>query len=127
MTTSRLSPCIAELTGQDFQALRDFAIEAPWEWRQALQALCAAAEEQSDVEVVQTELDDTHAAVRDAVKEIKAAFERREGADEPIWVADCLKTLKAEVNSILETLTEAVKEDGPTAAEIVEHLVEHKR
>lgn len=42
MTTSTVSPCSSELSGQDVQTLRDFALAqgTPYEWRQLLTA-CA--------------------------------------------------------------------------------------
>ena len=39
MTTSFISPLSQNLSGQDLQALSDFALEAPYEWRKLFTAL----------------------------------------------------------------------------------------
>jgi predicted RNase H-like nuclease (RuvC/YqgF family) len=44
VTTTILSNYASELRGIDLQALRDFALEAPWEWRKVLEALTDLAE-----------------------------------------------------------------------------------
>lgn len=44
MTTSILVQHTDELNGYDLQVIRDFALEAPWEWRRALSAMADAYE-----------------------------------------------------------------------------------
>lgn len=67
MTTSRLSTHAFELTSNDLQALRDYALEAPFEWRKALLALVEHAEE-VPVDV----LEDLRGRLEDAHEEIEA-------------------------------------------------------
>ncbi len=75
MTTSILNPCAGHLHGNDLQAVRDFALEAPYEWRKALEGLCDVAEEQKDVESLEADIGYLQEAGTDAVKEIRAALE----------------------------------------------------
>jgi len=48
MTTSVLTYQSGELNGFDAQVLRDFALEAPWNWKNALEQLVDAAEKVED-------------------------------------------------------------------------------
>ena len=44
MTASILSHCSGELTRFDIQVLKDYALEAPWEWRKLFESLIELAE-----------------------------------------------------------------------------------
>ncbi len=52
MTTSVLSARADNLSGHDLQVLRDYALNAPWEWRKALDALVEVAASASFAESV---------------------------------------------------------------------------
>lgn len=79
MTISQLSPLSAELLPQDLATLRDYALEAPWEWQQALFALIEAYEEHDevveDLEQAEDDLKDLRSAAEDAIKEIRTEIE----------------------------------------------------
>lgn len=44
MTTTIVSPCSGNLNDHDLQALRDYALEAPWEWRKLFDAIVETVE-----------------------------------------------------------------------------------
>jgi len=79
MTTSILSHLSAELHPNDLQTLKDFALDAPWEWQQALRALVEIAEQAQDHEDAKDEAEGELANLRekakDVIKEIKAEME----------------------------------------------------
>ncbi len=46
MTTSFISQCAGDLRDNDLQALKDYALEAPWEWRKLFEALIEVVEDE---------------------------------------------------------------------------------
>lgn len=58
MTTSLLMYQGGEFSDFDLQVLRDYALEAPWEWRKAFERLIAAANEEAREEVLEAALTD---------------------------------------------------------------------
>jgi exonuclease V gamma subunit len=58
MTTSLLMYHGGELSDFDLHVLSDYAIEAPWEWRKALERLIEAARREGDEEELEAQLDD---------------------------------------------------------------------
>ena len=72
-----LSPCSSELHDNDIQAIRDFAIGLPWEWRRAIEALCNVAANRDvvdDLEDAKTQIEDLQEAIKDAVEEIRGVL-----------------------------------------------------
>lgn len=91
MTTAVLSEYAGELTGNDLQALKDYALEAPWAWRKVFESLIEIAEDDGKK---QAELEERLSILREAVSE--AVDELREAVkalDET--VVNGLPTLKA--------------------------------
>ncbi len=111
MTTSQLSPCSSELTGSDLQALRDFALEAPYEWRVALEALVETAEFAQEDEDEQNDeryqLQTLREACQDAVKEVRTAVAAFLFKDRKFRMAVDETELNAAVEEALKDLEEA--------------------
>lgn len=82
MTTSILSPFAGDLTGYDLQVIKDFAIEAPWEWQRALRGLIERIEElenevsgaEDQATSSETELRSLKTAVEEAIKRVRTDF-----------------------------------------------------
>lgn len=122
MTISQLSPLSAELLPQDLDTLRDYALEAPWEWQQALFALIEAYEEHDEVatelEKAEEALEDLRDAAKDAIKEIRTEIDdlikmkiRTEGS---------FKAFEKVVLKTLDDLEKASDEPKPAPAEKME-------
>ena len=79
MTTSVLSHCSGDLSGHDIQVLKDHAIEAPWEWRKALEALIEASQEADErvdkLDEAEARAEAVCTAAKDAIKEIREEME----------------------------------------------------
>lgn len=58
MTTSILMNQGGPLNDHDLQVLRDYAIEAPWEWRKVFERLIAAADEEAREQDLEAQLVD---------------------------------------------------------------------
>ena len=82
MTTSILSP-IPDLSDNDYQTLKDFAREAPYDWRKMLEALIERAQEVDDIEADFEEdsqrLVELVEAVDDCLKELRLELETHKG------------------------------------------------
>lgn len=111
MTTSILSPLSNELRGIDLQTLRDFALEAPYEWRKAFESLIEAAENDRDVDEVKNDLTDELVVLReacaDAAKEIRT--EMKTFLDKKLRTHADVAELSRVVNSALEDLETAAE------------------
>jgi hypothetical protein len=90
MTTSVLTYQSGELNGFDAQVLRDFALEAPWNWKNALEQLVDVAEK-----------------VEDAVDRAEDAEYRAEDAEYNL--ADAKTTMKATAGKIQNRIGELRK------------------
>lgn len=72
MTTSFLSAGAGELSGYDLQAIKDFALEAPWEWRKALTAMIEVVEDNGkELAKAQKKLSDLGVAVEEFIEETR--------------------------------------------------------
>lgn len=74
-TTSRLSTHAFELTANDLQVLKDYALEAPHEWRLLLERLIEVAEDEHDYDELDIELQDLRDEHDDLKKAAKEAYE----------------------------------------------------
>src|SRR6266571_5024209 len=89
MTTSILNTHTRGcLTDFDLQVLRDYALEAPWEWRMVLEQLIEDAKTAERVE----ESEDTVIELRDALKDHSDELEKRVVAFE-VAVAEASRSL----------------------------------
>lgn len=70
MTTSTLMTYGGEFNEYDLQVLRDFALEAPFEWRKAFERLIAAAEEEAREEELEAERDELKAKLKKAREDV---------------------------------------------------------
>lgn len=68
MTTSLLHTHGRYLNDHDLQALRDYALEAPFAWRMALEQLIQYAEEGKEADKYEAERDEARARVRETRK-----------------------------------------------------------
>ncbi len=57
MTTSKLNTFTREFSDFDLQVLKDFALEAPYEWRLMFDQLIECADDSRKIDKVQEELD----------------------------------------------------------------------
>lgn len=57
-TTTLLTHTLGPLNEHDFQALRDFALEAPWEWRTAFEQLLELAKHGQESEAIEETITD---------------------------------------------------------------------
>lgn len=72
MTTAVLMTATrSDLTRYDLDVIRDFAREAPWEWRIALEALVEIAEKYDDQRDYADELDDMTVMVTTGVEKLE--------------------------------------------------------
>ncbi len=113
MTTSVLSYQYGELNDYDLQVLRDFALEAPWNWRQMFNALLHIVDQDKDYEAELAALKGIRDDAVDAIADIKVGLAtlRKAYNEGAITEAD-LATCEATINDNLENLTEAlVKEE----------------
>jgi hypothetical protein len=60
----------------DLQVLRDYALEAPWEWRVTLERLIEAADEEAREEELEAKLDDWKGRALKARERIIALLEK---------------------------------------------------
>lgn len=90
-TSSILSPCAGNLTGHEVQALRDFALEAPYEWRKLFEELADLVEAADgwDADDLKGMHEDTDEVVKqleqykDALEEVRQALvELKKATDE---------------------------------------------
>lgn len=122
MTTSVLSHLAGDLHGNDLQTLRDFALDAPWEWQRALNALIDQAEgaetdsgeheealddAAENLEKVEGQLKELRSAAEGTVEELRNEmqefFTTKMDADDRTSFADA-------VNKALDTLEKASDE-----------------
>jgi esterase/lipase len=73
MTTSVLMSHTRGLTDFDLQVVRDYALEAPWAWRLALEELVECAEQSDKVEDEAQEARAKEQETQEAHKELQAA------------------------------------------------------
>jgi hypothetical protein len=99
-----------ELNGYDLQVLRDYALEAPWEWRKTLERLIAAADEEAREEALEGQLVDWKTRALKAKEQITALL-----AKMPSVVTDAKQ---------LTVDTAAIEHIEEVLAEIVEDLTE---
>ena len=126
MTTSILSHMAGELRPNDLQTVRDFALEAPWEWRKALEALCDDSEAleaigmtvdevheleekglkveelEGEVERLREELEVAEKNVKDLKEAAEAVLAAEEGP-----VSGRVKTMEAAMNALQEVVDDA--------------------
>ena len=76
MTTSVLTTFVrgAELTGHDLQVIKDYASDAPWEWRCALEGLVERARHDPDELIAR--IDVLEAAAKGVVIGVRAQLQR---------------------------------------------------
>lgn len=72
MTTSLLNTHGRYLNDHDLQVLRDYALEAPFVWRMALEQLIQYAEEGKEADKYEAERDEARAKVRETRKTLDA-------------------------------------------------------
>lgn len=109
MTTSVLLSHVGELNGHDLRVIRDFAIEAPEPWRNALSRLTEAAEAardmESKVESVQETLDDMEHTVAEAVKKLKQTVETlKRTFENAVITATAFSNFEIEIKEVLTEL-----------------------
>jgi predicted component of type VI protein secretion system len=80
MTTSKLLSHVGGLNGHDLTVLRDFALEAPWEWRRALDELLDAKETVSEVDALKEELE----AAKEELEELRSTMKEQAAALEVV-------------------------------------------
>lgn len=109
MTTSILSHKSNELTGFDIQVLKDFAVDAPWEWRMALEALIEVHEDfQEDIrdfEGTEEAIEELRENCKDAIKEIRT--EVKAFLDKKLRTNADVAYMHKMVDDALQTLDEA--------------------
>ncbi len=72
MTTSILSACAGDLTGYDIQVLKDYAINAPWEWRKLFDSVIAVVEDNGrELAKTRKKLSDLGLAVDEFIEETR--------------------------------------------------------
>lgn len=107
MTTSVLSTHAHELTGHDIQCLRDFALEAPWEWKQLLTA-CADLVDASgnmDADGIRDMVAENE-RLDEEVTNLKAAAEKKEEEEGGKW--STLEALQDAGETFIEQVEQAI-------------------
>ncbi len=120
-TTSILSHLAGELSGQDLQTISDFALDAPWEWRQALESLIDAARRADDLEDAEAEVEDLRAEIETLEEVVEASAKAIHSALDiyqttlppPASPADLFSVLKLEIEGHLRDIAEAFPEPLP--------------
>lgn len=83
MTTSVLVAQAGELLPYDIQVLKDYALDAPWEWRKAFEALIERAEEadtlEAEFEKDVEQLKNVTSAAEDLIKEFRSELTTHKG------------------------------------------------
>lgn len=74
MTSSTLLTHGKYLNDHDLQVLRDYALEAPFEWRMALEQLIEAAHRDRDVEKFEADNENLRIIMKDSAREIEEAI-----------------------------------------------------
>jgi len=110
VTTTILSNHASELRGVDLQALRDFALEAPWEWRKVLEALTDLAEAADGLDA--EDLAELSAENDRLNKELKEKLEKLEELED----SGAFSRLKAAVVLALDELRAAALTLSPALA-----------
>ncbi len=93
MTTTIVSPLSGELNGHDVQALRDFALEAPYEWRQLLTA-CADLVEDGVDNAPLADAEEENEDLKDALENYRETAELTIGRIRTELKAFCDKKLR---------------------------------
>lgn len=116
MTTSILMTHTQSLNGFDLQVLRDYAVEAPWEWRIAFEQLLELATAGQEAESHLNDIDDLKDDANEArvhVKHCNASVQRFVEEIETLARANQLTkgdvdTLCSDIREAMNILTEAV-------------------
>lgn len=124
MTTAFLNPVPGD---HNLQALRDFALEAPFEWRKEFEELIELREDAVEIEEVEERLDAVKDAARDAIKSLEQSvldFRKALGELTPA-VGDALDDHEKEVAQALKDLAGALDDDegGPAQQPVVLKVV----
>lgn len=117
MTTSVLNPVPGD---HNLQALRDFALEAPFEWRRELEELIELRENAVEVEVAFDRLDEVKDAARDLLKSLEQSVEdlrRATDGQDVKGIAAALDDYEKEAAEIAAVLKTALDVDDACDAE----------
>ena len=123
MTTSVLTTQRGYLTEYDLQVIRDFAIEAPWEWRMALEALVEDAAEHLEELDEHEKLMKDHDALQDSISShveyLKTRLEKltseMAAASSVGQMRAAFATFKGDVNDSISALkSEDAQSDPPS-------------
>lgn len=122
MTTSFLNPVPGD---HNLQALRDFALEAPFEWRKEFEELIELREDAVEVEEIEERLDAVMDLTRDLVESIEEEMKDLHAATDgkaPAEVLAALDAHKTEVAELVADLAKALEElevEGRTQKPVV--------
>lgn len=116
MTTSTLNPCPGE---HNLQSLRDFALEAPYDWRKQLEELIELKEAGVEVDDIESDLDSVKDAARGTIKSIKASLADLMKLGEGVTLRrEDLDDYEKEVNSAQKDLEDEI--DPPQKPVVLE-------
>ncbi len=116
MTTSFISPVPGD---HNLQALRDFALEAPYEWRKTLEEVVELYEEQAEADDLAVRLDYVKDSARDLIKTLEqslkdllAAMDKKTDAESNALLDDYEKEVATTIADLVKALDEDDKLDG---------------
>jgi len=109
MTTSILLSHVGELNGHDFHVLRDFALEAPEVWRNALTRLVQAGEQVEDAveraEAAEADLADAKQTMKVVAEKIqKRVVELRRVFEQAVVTEEVFVNFEADMKDLLSEM-----------------------
>jgi hypothetical protein len=105
VTTSKLLSNTPEINEHDLQVVKDYALEAPWEWRMVLEAMVSIAEKHLYDDDLLGRIDELEAALRVAAMKIEnvvIAVNNAKDLPKEVAAAD------AKIKEIVEEMREVV-------------------